>query len=137
GVGVATICMPGGLTFLELDGNVGSNGAAFDWANSGANPSGCSPSGSNPINCSGTGGIFDGGAFVNATTPPTPPTLTAAAAADPSIVAAGFGVDPLSVDVSKHCSINVTQRCFANSDCPTGETCITCSGDPTVYTGVG
>jgi hypothetical protein len=133
GTAVATICMPGGLTFLEIDGNVGAN-SSVDWADSGANPSGCSPMGSNPINCSGTGGIFDGGAFVNATTPPTPPTF---ASSDPSIVAAAFGVDALSVDKSKHCSVAVTQRCFVNGDCPAGETCVECDGDPTVYTGMG
>ncbi len=117
----ASINTPGPTGYVELDlnANVGFDFtplASFDWANSGANTGNCAadPSDGNKIKCGGTGGIFDGGKFNGATTPPTPPTLTAAAAADPHIVAASFGVDPLSVDVTQ-CGV----------------------GDPTAYTGVG
>jgi hypothetical protein len=121
---------------VGFDGLVG---ASFDWANSGANSQSCSYA-TNPIVCSGSGGIFDDssgctaagfagsvpvaccsgagtgtcGSFNGATTPPTAPVETTAAQADSSILAASFGVDPLSVDVTA-CGL----------------------GDPTVYTGTG
>jgi uncharacterized repeat protein (TIGR01451 family) len=117
----ASINVPGVTPFLELEvlANVGFDGnlgGTFDWANAGANaiPRDCPTSGGGLIQCSGSGGIFDGGKFNGATTPPTAPAETAAALADKTIVAAKFGVDPLSVDVTA---------------CGTG--------DPTVYTSVG
>jgi len=118
-VGTASVNTPGVTAFLELDNpaNIGFNGllgSSFDWANGGANsPGGCTSTGGT-MNCSGTGGVFDGGKFNGATTPPTPPNVTAAASANNTIVAADFGVDPLSVDVT---------ACGA--------------GDPTVYTSTG
>jgi hypothetical protein len=97
-------------SFIELDGNVVSNGTGtYDWANSGA----LTTTGGF-FTRSGTGGIFDGGQFNGTTTPPTAPSVTAAAAADATIAAAEFKVDPLSVDVTS-CG----------------------SGDPTAYTGAG
>jgi hypothetical protein len=97
-------------TFVELDGNVlfDSQGT-YDWSNPGA----LTTTGGT-YSRAGTGGLFDGGHFNGSTTPPTAPTLTGPAAADSTIAAAGFKVDPLSVDVTS-CG----------------------SGDPTVYTGTG
>jgi len=96
--------------FVELDGNVIKDGAGtYDWANSGA-----LTTTNGFYTRAGTGGLFDGGQFNGNTTPPTAPTLTAAAAADTTIADAAFKVDPLSVD---------TTSCG--------------SGDPTVYTGQG
>ena len=97
-------------SFVELDGNVVSNGTGtFDWANSGA----LTTTGGN-YSRAGSGGIFNNGHFNGNTTPPTAPTKTAAAAADATIADAAFKVDPLSVDVTS---------------CGTG--------DPTTYTGAG
>jgi plastocyanin len=97
-------------TFVELDGNVLSDGSGtYDWANSGT----LTTTGGD-FKVSGTGGIFDGGHYNGATTPPTAPGKTAAALADPTIADAQFKVDPLSSDVT---------------------TCGT--GDPTAYTGAG
>jgi hypothetical protein len=91
--------------FLELDGNEISNGA-IDWANSGD-----LTTTNNVYSRSGSGGLFDGGVFINNTTPPTAPTRTANGT---DIPAASFKVDPLSSDVTA---------------CGTG--------DPTAYTGQG
>jgi hypothetical protein len=118
-VGSASVNTPGPTAFLELDlpanlGFDGLPGSSFDWANGGANTIGGCISTGGIVNCSGTGGIFDGGTFNGATTPPTAPQITAAASANKNILAADFGVDPLSVDVTA---------------CGTG--------DPTVYTSVG
>jgi hypothetical protein len=124
----ASVNVPGPTAFLELDNivGVGANigfdglaGSSFDWADAGAaaNPRSCTETavtGGIKIECSGAGGIFDGGVFHNATTPPTEPAITAAAAANNKIVTAVFKVDPLSVDVTS---------------CGTG--------DPTVFTSVG
>ena len=97
-------------SFLELDGNVISNGTGtFDWANSGA----LTTTGGT-YSRAGSGGLFDGGHFNGNTTPPTAPARTAASLADATIADAKFKVDPLSVDVTS---------------CGTG--------DPTVYTGAG
>ena len=116
-------------SFLELDGNVVSNGA-LDWANgsttNGVEDSTLSQSngGAAPstYSRSGSGGVFDGGVFNGNTTPPTNPPRTTAAANDTTIVAAQFKVDPLSVD-------HVT--------CNNGGTPKAVTGDPTVYTGTG
>jgi hypothetical protein len=97
-------------SFLELDGNLlFENTGTYDWANSGA-----LTTTANTYSRAGSGGVFDGGHFNGNTTPPTAPSLTAAAAADPSIADAEFKVDPLSVD---------------HTACGTG--------DPTAYTGAG
>jgi hypothetical protein len=78
-------------SYLELDGNVVSNGA-IDWANSGT-----LTTTNNNYTRSGTGGLFDGGHFNGNTTPPTAPSRTAFGA---NIAAASFKVDPLSADVT-------------------------------------
>jgi plastocyanin len=97
-------------SFLELDGNVISNGTGtYDWANSGT----LTTTGGT-YSRTGSGGVFNGGHFNGNTTPPAAPSKTATAAADGSIADAEFKVDPLSVDVTS---------------CGTG--------DPTVYTGAG
>jgi hypothetical protein len=96
--------------FVELDGNVVfNNTGTYDWANSGA----LTTTGGF-FTRAGTGGIFDGGQFNGNTTPPTAPSVTAAATADSTIAASEFKVDPLSVD---------TTSCGG--------------GDPTAYTGAG
>jgi hypothetical protein len=98
-------------TFLELDGNVVSDSTGtYDWSNNGT----LATSANGTVTRDGTGGLFDGGKFNGATTPPTAPALTTAAAADASIADAQFKVDPLSVD---------------STSCGTG--------DPTAYTGAG
>src|SRR5690348_11648532 len=59
-------------TFLELDGNLVSNGTGtYDWANSGA----LTTTGGT-YSRAGSGGVFDGGHFNGNTTPPTAPTRT-------------------------------------------------------------
>lgn len=92
-------------SFIELDGDVRSDGA-LDWARSGGS--------------SGTDGAFDGGAFVNASTPPTPPVATAALTGSPGFLSAAFVVDPLDVDANP---------------CAPGNG--TANGDPTTFTGAG
>ena len=116
-------------TFMELDGNVVSNGTGtFDWAN-GSTTNGTEDStlsrsngGAAPstYSRSGSGGVFDGGVFNGNTTPPTSPTKTTTAAGDNTIADAQFKVDPLSVD---------TAPCVGALT-PT-------VGDPTAYTGAG
>ncbi len=97
-------------TFLELDGNVVSNGTGtFDWANGGA----LTTTGGT-YSRAGAGGVFNGGVFNGDTTPPTAPTRTAASLANNTIADAQFKVDPLASD---------------QTSCGTG--------DPTVYTGAG
>jgi hypothetical protein len=157
---MATICSPGPTPFLEIDGNVGFDGAAgafFDWANTGANsrPAGCMTSANGTVTCScpnppcsaTNGGVFDGGRFLTSTTPPVAPGITAAALAASQcatapgcIASAGFGVDPLKVDTVSLCESSTATGsiCTSNTDCPTGQSCVACgTGDPTTYTGQG
>lgn len=94
-------------SFVELDGNVVSNGTGtYDWANSGA-----LTTTNGLFSRAGNGGVFNGGQYNGTTTPPTAP---ATVATDSTIADAEFKVDPLSVD---------------HTDCG--------NGDPTVYTGAG
>ncbi|MBI2865423.1 MAG: hypothetical protein HYX94_12790 [Chloroflexi bacterium] len=86
----------------------------FDWANGPNSAGAITTSNTGVVNAPGTNGLFDGGVFNGQTTPPTPPTLTAAALANTEIPDADFIADPLSGDVT---------------NCGTG--------DPTVYTGAG
>lgn len=132
-IGLISVGLAALTQFLELDQNVGFDslgGASYDWANSGANSGACAadPSDGNKIKCSGTNGVFDGGIFNGATTPPTAPAPTATALADPTIPALAFGVDPLSVDTS-----------FVHNppDDPTAPLVNCGVGDPTVYTSTG
>jgi hypothetical protein len=98
-------------SFVELEGNeLFSSSGTYDWGNDGT----LTTTGGT-YSRDGDGGLFDGGHFNGNTTAPTAPSLTTDAAADPTIAAAGFKVDPLSVD---------------NTSCPQ-------TGDPTVYTGAG
>lgn len=85
--------------WLALDGLMRFNpasGATYDWANSGAGATNTCPAGA--VNLSGSGGIFNCGLPTGAATLPIAPTLTPAAATDPSIISAVFIVDPISVD---------------------------------------
>ncbi|MDP9388438.1 MAG: hypothetical protein M3Q48_11160 [Actinomycetota bacterium] len=59
--GGASLAAPSAV--LELDADVRSDGAT-DWAHAGG--------------ATGSGGVFEGGTFVDDTTPPAPPALTAA-----------------------------------------------------------
>src|SRR5437667_2276445 len=140
GVGRASTCSPMPSNFFELDKNIGQNSSTvppFDWAKSGANNNGCltSTTQTTPINCSGSGGLFNGGTFIKSTEPPIPPAYIGT---DPSIVAHVFGVDPLSVDRVSRCSVTFEQFCDSTHPCPSGETCLLCpGGDPTVFTKMG
>src|SRR5439155_18399070 len=83
--------------WLNVDGqerHVSGGGATHDWANSGTAPpaAGC-PAGA--VNVQGSGGIFNCGSPNGGSIPPNPATLTASAAADPSIISARFIVDPI------------------------------------------
>jgi sortase (surface protein transpeptidase) len=100
-------------TWLAVDGNIkfqGTAGTTYDWANSGAAlPVNACPAGA--VNLSGSGGIFNCGRPLSGGAPPIPPSLTPAAAADPSIISAVFIADPISTDTTA------------------------CGGDPTVVGG--
>ena len=102
--------------WLAVDGSIRFNpasGATVDWANSGlAGPTGSCTAGA--VDIGGTGGIFNCGRPGAGTAPPIAPTLTPAAAADPSVISAVFVVDPISGD---------TTPCGA--------------GDPTIFSGGG
>lgn len=91
--------------WLALDGSIqfiAANGGSFDWGNSGPGPAATCPT--QPA-VGGSGGLFTGGRCPVGTAPPTAPTLTAAAAADPSIISAVFLVDPIKGD-STACGAN-------------------------------
>ncbi|HEY8864456.1 MAG TPA: sortase [Candidatus Dormibacteraeota bacterium] len=96
----AVLAAPSG--WLAIDGGIRFNpasGATHDWANSGsASPTYACPAGA--VNLSGPGGIFNCGSPGAGSTPPIAPTLTPAAAADPSIITAVFVVDPISSDTT-------------------------------------
>jgi len=91
-------------TWLELDGNIRTDappGAIHDWGNSGAaTPINTCPAVPGVVNVSGSGGLFNCGSPGAGSAPPKPPTLTPAAAADPSIVSAVYIVDPVSTDTT-------------------------------------
>jgi hypothetical protein len=94
---IAAFAAPSG--WLALDGSIRSaTGAVRDWANSGiGGPAGC-PAGAADVG--GSGGLYNCGAPGAASEPPSPPSLTPAAAADPSIIASVFIVDPISSDTT-------------------------------------
>src|SRR5258708_15527608 len=85
-------------TWLEVDGNIRTDappGPIHDWGNSGAvSPTNSCPAVPGVVNVSGSGGLFNCGSPGAGSAPPNGPTLTPAAAADPSIVSAVFVVDP-------------------------------------------
>jgi len=96
--GAATaLAAPSG--WLALDGSIRSaTGTVQDWANSGSGaPQGC-PAGS--VDLPGSGGLFNCGAPGAGSSPPSPPALTPAAAADPSIISTAFIADPISTDTT-------------------------------------
>lgn len=87
--------------WLALDGNIRNalSGANFDWANSGTGPpTYVCPAGA--VNLPGPGGLFNCGRLAAGSAPPIAPTLTPAAASDPSIISAAFIVDPISTDTT-------------------------------------
>src|SRR5690349_4925391 len=62
-------------TFVELEGNVAFDSTGtYDWSNPGA-----LTTTNGDYSRAGTGGLFNGGHYNGATTPPTAPTLTSAA----------------------------------------------------------
>ena len=85
--------------WLALDGSIRSaTGTVRDWANSGLGaPQGCA---AGAVDLPGTGGIFNCGAPGAGSSPPSPPGLTPAAAADPSIISSAFIADPISTDTT-------------------------------------
>jgi hypothetical protein len=122
----------GPSSFIPIDGNIRlasapSTTTPYDWANNGTayDSTTCSNLG---VHAVGTGGLFDCGKAVAPTstnTNPVPlaPTLTATAAADPSIVSSAFVVDPLFNSNTKNTGLT----------CPvTGAS--TTAGDPTATT---
>jgi len=88
--------------WLALDGGIRFNpvsGATYDWANSGSGaPTYVCAAGA--VNLSGPGGLFNCGRPSGGAGPPIAPTVTPAAAADPSIISAVFVVDPISGDTT-------------------------------------
>jgi LPXTG-site transpeptidase (sortase) family protein len=94
--------------WLELDGNIRATdptpAGIHDWANSGAaSPINACPAVPGVVNMSGSGGLFNCGSPGAGSAPPNPPTLTAAATADSTIVSTLFVVDPLSSDTTTSC----------------------------------
>ncbi len=106
---VTSLAAPSG--WLALDGSIRALTTARDWGNEGSGGASCA---SGAVDVAGTRGIFNCGSPAAAGTPPNPPTLTASAVADPSIISAAFIVDPIASD---------TTACGA--------------GDPTVIAGGG
>ena len=110
---VAQVVLAAPTTWLAVDGNIqfqGGAGTTYDWGNSGAaSPVNACPAGA--VNVSGSGGLFNCGRPGAAGAPPTAPSLTPTAAADPSIISAVFVADPISTDTTA------------------------CGGDPTVVGG--
>jgi LPXTG-site transpeptidase (sortase) family protein len=101
GLLVSTIAQAAPSGWLAIDGSIRFNGGAAtrDWANSG----GGSPTYScsvGSVNLSGPGGVFNCGRPGGVGSPPIAPSLTPAAAADPSIISSDFIVDPISTDTT-------------------------------------
>ena len=123
-------------SFVAIDGNIRNqpaSGVTFDWANSGTtfDNTTCANGG---IHAVGTNGLFDCGKAGTSTGPmdpnpvPVAPTLTPAAADDPTINASAFLADPLFNSTSKN----------THMACPnTSPATFTSSGDPTTLTGGG
>ena len=89
--------------WLAVDGLLRFNpasGASVDWANSGLGPPTGACGGAGAVDIGGAGGLFNCGRPGAAGAPPIAPTLTPAAAADPSIISAIFVVDPISGDTT-------------------------------------
>lgn len=88
--------------WLAVDGNIRFNtlsGANVDWANSGVGPpTYVCPVGA--VNLPGPGGLFNCGRLAAGSAPPIAPTLTPAAASDPSIITADFISDAITSDTT-------------------------------------
>jgi LPXTG-site transpeptidase (sortase) family protein len=102
GVLAATAVWAAPSGWLAIDGSIRFNPAGvatYDWANSGgASPTYACPVGA--VNLSGPGGLFNCGRPGAPSGPPIAPTMTPAAAADPSIISAVFVVDPIASDTT-------------------------------------
>ena len=85
--------------WLNVDGAMrfAGGGGTVDWANSGPAGANCANGG---VNITGAGGLFNCGVPSSGSNPPTAPSLTPAAAADPTIISATFIVDPISGDTA-------------------------------------
>jgi Sortase domain len=94
-VALDVVAAPSG--WLNIDGNIqfAGGGGTVDWANSGAAGAACANGG---VNMTGSGGLFNCGRPGAVGAPPIAPTLTPAAAADPTIISTDFVVDPISGD---------------------------------------
>ena len=89
--------------WLEVDGNVRTDVIAagvHDWANLGSGPANTCPAVPGVVNLSGSGGLFNCGSPGAGSAPPNPPTLTAAAGSDASLISTLFVVDPISSDTT-------------------------------------
>ncbi len=102
----ATTALSAPSGWLEIDGNVlmtdPPTAGIQDWANSGPPPATVGTCAGLPtaVDMVGSGGLFNCGSPGAGSAPPNPPTLTAAAAADLTIVSTLFVVDPLSSDTT-------------------------------------
>ncbi len=102
--------------WLAIDGSIhyiAADGGTFGWANSGVGPAFPCPS---APTVPGGGGLFNGGGCSAGSNPPSAPSLTAAAAADPSIISAVFLVDPISTDTTACGSGDPTTLSGTNGD---------------------
>src|SRR5260370_20195530 len=90
GVRAAAVVNAAPSGWLALDGGIRFNpgsGATYDWANSGSGgPTYVCAAGA--VNLSGPGGLFHCGRPSGGAGPPITPTVTPAAAAEPSIISA-------------------------------------------------
>jgi hypothetical protein len=111
--------------WLAIGGSIRFNpvgGGTYDWANSGSGtPTYACPAGA--VNLSGPGGLFNCGGPNGGSSPPSAPSLTPIASADPSIISAQFIVDPVSSDTTA-CGAGdpTTFRGGANGDAITSYT---------------
>lgn len=99
----ATLALAAPSGWLNIDGSIrfiAANGGTYDWANSGIGGPTGTCTGAGAVDVGGTGGIFNCGRPGSPGAPPIAPTLTPAAAADPSIISAVFAVDPISGDTT-------------------------------------
>jgi len=111
---IQALAAPSG--WLAIDGSIhyiAADGGKFGWANSGAGPTFACPI---APTAAGGGGLFNGGGCPVGTNPPSAPPLTAAAAADPSIISAVFLVDPISTDTTACGSGDPTTLSGTNGD---------------------
>lgn len=99
----ATLAQAAPSGWLNIDGStrfIAANGGTYDWANSGVGGPSGTCTGAGAVDAGGSGGLFNCGRPGAAGAPPIAPTLTPAAAADPSIISAVFAVDPIAGDTT-------------------------------------